>query len=94
MSVMKSIPDEEIAPEVVTHAVISGNNEAEKMSDLLKALGISWNITKDVFLFQSWSSLIQISDALTKRSPRLPNSISYATKIAFLRVMESKKRLG
>ena len=28
------------------------------------------------------------------RSPRLPNSISYATKIAFPRVMESKKRLG
>ncbi len=84
MSVMKSIPDEEIAPEVVTHAVISGNNEAEKMSDLLKALGISWDITKDVFLFQSWSSLLQIPDALTKRSllslyPRLFDPLGFLT---------------
>ncbi len=84
MSVMKSIPDEEIAPEVVTHEVISGNNEAEKMSDLLKALGISWNILKDVFLVQSWSSLLQIPDALTKRSllslyPRLFDPLGFLT---------------
>ncbi len=54
------------------------------MSDLLKALGISWNILKDVFLVQSWSSLLQIPDALTKRSllslyPRLFDPLGFLT---------------
>ena len=82
--VMKSIPDDEIAPEVVTNEIISGTNESEKMSDLLKVLGIAWNILKDVFLFQTGSALLQIPDALTKRSllslyPRLFDPLGFLT---------------
>lgn len=48
---MKSIPDDEVAPEVVAHENTSGSKKSEKNSDLLKALGISWNNIKGYLPF-------------------------------------------
>ncbi len=62
---MNNISVEERAPNIL---VTPNRHDGEKMSDLLRALGISWNIVKDVFLFQTGSTIVKENDPLTKRS--------------------------
>ena len=42
--------------------------DEEKMSDLLRALGVAWNTRKDVFLFEARDCLVKLEDSMTKRS--------------------------
>ena len=62
---MENILLEEQAP---NFTITSNNDDSEKMSDFLKALGISWNTNKDVFLFKTGSALMNKIDPMTKRS--------------------------
>ena len=65
-TVMKNIPEENRAPNTVISSDMPADEE--KMSDLLKALGVAWNTRKDVFLFEARNCLVKLEDSMTKRS--------------------------
>lgn len=65
-TVMKNIPLENRAPNTVISSDMLADEE--KMSDLLKALGVGWNTRKDVFLFEARDCLVKLEDSMTKRS--------------------------
>lgn len=63
--VMENIPPKERAANlVISHT----DNNPEKISNSLKALGIAWNTKDDIFLFQDGRALLEQQDPFTKRS--------------------------
>ncbi|XP_028415021.1 uncharacterized protein LOC114538100 [Dendronephthya gigantea] len=64
-TVMECFPLEDRAPNFL---ITPNTYDSEKLSDLLKALGISWNTVKDVFFYQAGSAIANEPDPMTKRS--------------------------
>ncbi|XP_028417205.1 uncharacterized protein LOC114541488 [Dendronephthya gigantea] len=65
-TVMENIPEKDRATSTVISSKQSEHDE--KMSDLLKALGVAWNTRKDIFLFEAGEKLVSLEDSMTKRS--------------------------
>ena len=64
-TVIENIPEKDRATSIV---ISSGQSEdEEKVSDLLRALGVAWNTRKDVFLFETRENLVKLEDPMTKR---------------------------
>ena len=65
-TVIENIPEKDRATSIVISS--DQSEDEEKMSDLLRALGVAWNTRKDVFSFETRENFVRLEDPMTKRS--------------------------